>query len=501
MNNSIFSYIEKIVEKYPNKDAFCDENRCMTFAQLQEEAKKIAGTLIQRQIVKKPVLVYLEKSVGCLSCFMGIAYSGCYYTPIDTSMPVARIQKIMEVLHPTAIITDAKLQPKVNEFCEDSTILLYEDLLQANTDETVVLDTVRRIIDTDLLYVLFTSGSTGMPKGVAISHRAVLDFAEAVIERFEITEQEIFANQGPFYFDLSVLDIYCTLFAGATMYIVPPQYFKFPMKLLQYIRDKQINALFWVPSALVVVANLRALRAVDVTCLRKIMFCGEVMPCKQLNEWKKHVPNALYVNMYGPTETTCASTYYIVDREFEDTDILPIGKAFCNTDIMLLTEHDTLALPGEIGEICIRGTSLSVGYYDDEMKTAEVFVQNPLQKKYKEIIYKTGDLAKYNAAGDLLYISRKDFQIKHMGHRIELGEIEAAIMSVPKIEECCCLYDDNKNKIVAFITGNDVNEDYIEDAIEQILPDYMKPNRYCFLPDMPHNLNGKVDRTKLKELL
>ncbi|NLL79388.1 MAG: amino acid adenylation domain-containing protein [Clostridiales bacterium] len=500
MKNSIIRYLEETAEKFPDKAAFCDEEREMTFRELREEAQKIGMGLIRQKIFAKPVVVYLEKSVACLSCFMGIAYSGNYYTPVDVSMPAARVNKIMETLHPAYIVTDEKNREKAGEFAADIPVLLYEKLLQEKPDEEKLSQTVSRVLDTDLLYVLFTSGSTGVPKGVTISHRAVIDFALAVNERFDITEKEKFANQGPFYFDLSVLDIYCPIISGATTYIVPPEYFKFPIKLLQYIADKQINALYWVPSALVVVANLRALRAVDVSCLKKIMFCGEVMPNKQLNVWRKHVPNAMYVNMYGPTETTCASTYYVVDREFEDTDSLPIGVPFENTGILLLKEDGTEAGEGEAGEICIKGTSLSAGYFHAPERTREAFVQNPLQENFQEMIYKTGDLAKYNEYGELIYLSRKDFQIKHMGHRIELGEIEAAIGSLDDISECCVLYDEEKHKITACI-ADEVTEEYIADGIRELVPDYMQPNRYIFLKEMPHNLNGKIDRTKLKEML
>lgn len=231
-----------------------------------------------------------------------------------------------------------------------------------------------------------------------ISHRAVMDFTEAAVETFGMTEEERIGNQGALHFDLSTLDVYGSVAAGAALYLIPPKYFKFPVKLLQYIAEHRISMIYWVPSALVVTANLRALQVVDVHCLKKITFCGEVMPCKQLNVWRKYVPDALYANLYGPTETTCASTYYIVEREFGEGDMLPIGKPFRNTRIRLVTEEGREAQPGEMGEICIGGSSLAYGYYQDEIRTRESFVTYE-DGGYKEIWYHTGDLARYNERG------------------------------------------------------------------------------------------------------
>lgn len=492
--------LEQMAMKFPNKIVYKDENKEITFSELTCSAKKIAMTLIKKGFYKKPIVVFMDKNVKCLECFWGIIYSGNFYTPIDISMPAERVNKITETLKPVAAIVetndnmDAELA-KVTNF-----VFSYEEMMGENILDDTIISVREKIVDTDILYVLFTSGSTGMPKGVTITHRAVIDFAEAVCRTFTITEKEKIGNQGPFYFDLSVFDIYVPILSGATMYIVPPQFFKFPIRLLEYVQKHEINTIFWVPSALVLVANLRALKAVDVSCLKKIMFCGEVMPNKQLNIWRKHLPNAMYANTYGPTETTCASTYYIVDREFGDEESLPIGRPFCNTDILLLGEDMMPVEKGMLGEICIRGTSVSYGYYGDPQRTSECFVQNPLNREYKEYIYKTGDLAQYNDKNELIYVTRKDFQIKHMGHRIELGEIETAITGLENITSCCCVYDEQKHKIVAYIT-DEIENDYIQTECKKLLPDYMIPNKIIYIEQLPLNANGKVDRLKLKKML
>ena len=320
-------------------------------------------------------------------------------------------------------------------------------------------------------------------------------------ETFNITEKDSFGNQAPFYFDNSILDIYTCIKTGASLYIVPKKLFFQPVPLLKYIRDNCISTIFWVPSALIVVSKLKAFRNVDLSgVLKRVMFCGEVMPNKQLNIWRRYLPNLTYVNLYGPTEITDACTYYIVDREFSDDEPLPIGIPMCNTDILILNDQDRLVVGSEVGELCVRGTSLAMGYYNNPGKTSEASVQNPLNKSVPEIIYSTGDLVRYNERGEIIYLSRKDFQIKHLGHRIELGEIETAVSSLQGITLCCCLYDEDRQRIVLFI-DSEFEKDYIREKLVTMVPEYMIPGEVIYLKDMPLNANGKIDRVKLKELI
>lgn len=497
MIGNITDYLERTAKRFPNKTAFVDSEREICYQDFRKEVRRVASALIGKSLFRQPVVVYLDKTISAIAAMYGTAYSGCSYTPVDIHMPAARAEKIIETLEPALIVTDKAHKKAVVLLSGGVPIITMEEISGMQTDEEAVDMRRRRVIDTDLLYIFFTSGSTGVPKGVMLPHRAVIDFVEAMTEEFNITEQERIGSQAPFYFDLSTSDIYCTVAKGGTLYIIPPDYFKFPVKLLQYVAEKQINMIYWVPSALVLVANLRALKAVDVSCLKKVTFCGEVMPCKQLNAWRRALPDALYVNFYGPTETTSASTYYIVNREFEDGDSLPIGIPFKNTRVLLLTDDGREAEEGEIGEICIAGSSLAYGYYKNEEKTRESFVtyQNGA---YEEKIYRTGDLARYNEYGELIYLSRKDFQIKHMGHRIELGEIETALNSIAEITECCCMYDEQKHKIVAFLE-TEMEQLEVADRLKTILPEYMMPNKYCFMEAMPHNANGKIDRAALKK--
>lgn len=501
MKANVTYWLDETARRLPDKTAFADERKEITFGQLRSQAMALATYMIRNNLFKKPVVIYLEKGVDVLVSFMGAAYSCNFYSPIDVDMPASRVNKILEVLQPSLVVTSGELQSVFEQFDYQGDYLLFEEAIGGAVDEQAIEAARNKGIDTDLLYVLFTSGSTGVPKGVTINHRSVIDYIDWVTETFEITEADSFGNQAPFYFDNSILDIYSTIKSGATTYIIPKNLFAQPVPLLEYLKEKKINTIFWVPSALIVVAKLKAFRNVDLSdTLRRVLFCGEVMPNKQLNTWRRFLPDVLYANLYGPTEITDACTYYIVDREFADDEPLPIGIPMANTDIIVLNDKNEPVTGDEIGELCVRGTSLSMGYYNNPEKTKEAFVQNPLNPYVPEIIYRTGDLVKYNEYGEIIYLSRKDFQIKHMGHRIELGEIETAVSSLEQIALCCCLYDEKRQKIVLFIE-EELDKTYINEQISSLVPEYMLPNKVVTLPDMPINANGKIDRVKLKEYL
>lgn len=503
MKNSVLYWLDETAKRLPNKLALQDISGNITYQEYRSKSLAIAHKIVEinKGEMKKPVVVYLEKGKEVLVSFMGVAYSGCFYSPIDTEMPQSRVDKILEVLTPEIVITTNKLKTNFEKFNFCGSYIIYEDIICSEEDETAVKSYAEKIVDTDLLYVLFTSGSTGVPKGVSICHRSVIDYTDWVTETFNITQKDTFGNQAPFYFDNSILDIYSCMKTGATLNIIPKKLFFQPVPLLEYIKYNKINTIFWVPSALIVVSKLKAFRNVDLSdTLKRVLFCGEVMPNKQLNIWRKFLPNVTYANLYGPTEITDACTYYIVDREFLDDEPLPIGIPMSNTDILVLNDEDKLVTDDEVGELCVRGTSLAMGYYNNLEKTRSAFVQNPLNKAVPEIIYRTGDLVRYNEYGEIIYISRKDFQIKHLGHRIELGEIETAISSLEEVTLNCCLYDEKNQRIVLFVDAQ-VDRDYIKERLKKLVPEYMIPGKVICLENMPINANGKIDRIKLKELM
>lgn len=503
MIRSAVDYLEATEKQYPNKIAFADENCSLTFSDLKKEMKHIAYQIAKKQVRNMPVAVFLEKGARCISAYLGVTDSGNFYCPVDTEMPIERILKIIGKLEPPMIVTDREHKDAAMAFAGDCQLICIEDAFEETIDEKMIEDVSGAIVDTDLCYILFTSGSTGMPKGVTISHRSLVDFTEWAAECFGTGSDDIIANQTPLYFSMSIFDIYQTLRNGSTTYIVPHKLFSQPSRLMTYLMDHKVNVIDWVPSALCYVSVLKALNKPHVDSLKTVLFGGEVMPVKQLNKWIREYPDVKFVNIYGPTEVTDTCVYYVVDRELDDAEMLPIGKPCMNKAVFLLGEDNKLIdsnTVDSVGEICVRGSGLSYGYYNDEEKTRDVFVQNPLNKAYREIIYKTGDLGKYNTSGEMVYVSRKDFQIKHKGHRIELSEIETACSSLDEVEVNCCLYDNEKQRIVLFYVGSIDGKD-LTDKLRTLLPEYMIPGKRIKLKSMPMNLNGKVDRQQLKNMM
>lgn len=500
MIRTVLDYLEVTEKRIPDTVALADENESITFGQFYAYVQSVATAISHYGFVSKPIAVFTEKSVRSVTAFLGVVMSGNYYVPIDVTMPSQRIAAIIDVLDPAMVIYNEKDSEKAKNIFDPIPLLAVEETLNIDPD-LVILDNIRKnIIDTDPLYILFTSGSTGTPKGVVISHRSVIDYTEWVSETFGIDETNVFGNQAPFYFDNSVLDIYQMLKNGARLEIIPERLFAFPVELLSYMNSHEINSVFWVPSALCHIAGLKALDTVRIAGLKLVIFAGEVMPTKYYNMWHKCYPNVVFANLYGPTEITVDCTFFIVDREFSDDEPIPIGLPCRNSDILVLNEQNVLVQDGEIGELCVRGSSLALGYYNNPEKTAQAFVQNPLNKSYHELIYRTGDLVYYNDRHELVYSSRKDFQIKHMGHRIELGEIETAASSLEEITSCCCIYDKGKSNIVLFYTG-DIDKRNVKNLLKSMIPKYMMPQRFTKIEKMPLNTNGKTDRKILYSFL
>ena len=494
MQKNILEYLEQTVKVHREKTAFSTGKESMTFGEVYSGARAIGSFLAGKGFYSEPIAVIMDKHPRTVTAFFGIIYAGCFYVCIDEKMPEARMRAIIDKLSPRAVICDKKNQKTALGLGVEN-LFLYDDICNAKEEARALEDIRAKQSSTDAIYVVFTSGSTGTPKGVVACHRSVIDYTETLCEALEFSTDTVFANQTPLYFDAPLKEIMPTLKLGATTYFVPKMLFSFPVKLIEYLDEHKINTICWVVSALVQISSLGALENHTPKYITKVAFGSELFPRKQYDLWREALPEAQFFNLYGPTEATGMSCYWKADRELDENEPIPIGRPFDNTDIILFDDENRRA---EQGEICIRGTCLTMGYYNDKEKTDAVFVQNPLNTAYPELIYRTGDIGRVNERGELVFICRKDSQIKHMGHRIELGEIEAAALKAENVRKACCVYDSQGKRIVLFFVGE---ADELE-LIKQLgiyLPRYMLPAVTQRLNDLPFTSNGKIDRKGLKE--
>lgn len=497
MQKNVLEYLESTAARLPNKTAYADEKQSFTFGQLLELSRR-GGSALARQLdcVNRPVAVMTDRTAVSVLAFFSVLQSGNFYVPIDRAMPRQRMELLLQKLAPAAaIFPEGEPDPELPFPCP---VFSLAELQNSPAENKLLTERRSRVLDIDPVYAIFTSGSTGVPKGIVIGHRNVIDFTDWFVETMGISQEDVLGNQAPFFFDLSVKDLYTALKTGATVHILPKKCFAFPVLLVEKLNEYGVTTLSWATSAFHLAANSGVLEKHLPTTLKRVILGGEALQAKQLNRWRRALPQVNYVNLYGPTEVTVDCTCYPIDREFADNEIIPIGKACANKAVFLLDSEDRPPRQGEPGEICVRGTGVAKGYYNDPEKTAAAFVQNPLNPCYPDLIYRTGDLGYWGEDGLLYFSSRKDGQIKHGGYRIELGEVETAVNGQPGISAAVCFFDQGRDKIVCVYQGELTGQE-LAAKLRDLLPKYMIPNIYTRVDAMPYNANGKIDRVRLRE--
>lgn len=498
---------EESVKKYPQKVAVIDKDREITFLDLRGQAIMLAQKIIYGGACQnKPVAVFLDKSIESVYSDLGIIYSGNFYMNLDIKTPAERISNILKMVEPRFIISTSKQIKSIEAIIPDTidVILLDTDDRKVCFDAGYVLDRLSPIIDTDPSCIINTSGSTGTPKGVVLNHKSFFDFIEWAIDTFKFEDDLVIGSLSPIVFDIYSFELCMLMAKASSLVVLPGNLAAFPAKILDLLEKHKVNFLFWVPTIMVNIANMNLLSNYKLESLKTVWFAGEVFPTKQFNYWHHHLPQTTFANLYGPIEITLDCTYYIVDKEIPDEQPLPIGYACRNTDIIILDAEDKAVKgPNVEGELCVRGTSLAMGYYNNPEKTAAAFVQNPLNKAYPEVIYRTGDIVYYDEEGLIMFKGRKDNIVKHMGYRTDLGEIEHVIINTLKlVKNGCVVYNQAEKEITLFYEAEqEIPASEFRKKIGQALPKYMIPTVYNHLALLQRNTNGKIDRLYYKILV
>lgn len=502
MITNLIEYFENTVNGIIiDKTAVIDNDKEYSFGFIKDRAKKLSSFMLlcNTDDYNKPAAVFLDKSVNVIISNIAAMYSCMPYMNMDTKTPIYRISNIIEQVNPVFIITNSKYEKTIKEIYSGKIINIDNFDFNISINEEIIKARQKMHIDTNPLCIINTSGSTGTPKSVVLNHRSFFDFMAWAFETMPFTENEVIGSLSPVVFDIYSFELCLMMAKSSTIILIPDNMAMFPVKILELLEKYKSTFLFWVPTIMVNIANMELLNKADLSSIKLIWFAGEVFPTKQLNLWRKNLRGAMFVNMYGPIEITLDCTYFIVDRDFADDEALPIGYPCRNSNILIL-DDDKEVQDGEEGELCIRGTSLAMGYYNNPEKTKVAFTQNPLNPYYPELIYRTGDIVCKNNSGEIMFKGRKDTLIKHLGYRIELGEIEHIIVSVLKIvDNVCVMYNKNKKEIMCIYENDDeITMADFRKKIGNALPKYMMPTVYIHTKSMPRNTNGKIDRNALK---
>lgn len=506
MKINLLEFFRETVAENQNKVAVIDGDNEVTFGMLDNKSDRLCGEL--SRVVnarRRPIAVFLPKTISAVIADIAILKSGNAFMNLDVKTPTERITNILKLIKPAAIVTNSAYSETISSVCGEIPILDvdadYADISREDVDRCV-----EGLIDTDLCCIINTSGSTGTPKGVALNHLNFLDFLYRSQESFKFSKNEVIGSLSPIVFDIFVFELFEMMLNSATLVLLPAHLSAFPAAILKIMRERGVTFIFWVPTIMVNIANMGLLHPECLPDLRLVWFAGEVFPTKQFNIWRNALPKVTFANLYGPIETSLDSIYYIINRDIPDNEPIPIGYAYRNTDILLLDSdnRDVKDLIGAEGEICVRGSSLAMGYYNNPEKTSAAFVQNPLNPHYPETIYRTGDIGAVNDRGEIMFRGRKDTLIKHQGYRIELGEIEHIIVNTLHMVKNGCAVYNLARKEITFIYENEaeLSPSEFRRGLSSVLPKYMIPTIYLYQPEgLLRNTNGKIDRLHYKGLV
>ncbi len=517
MNYLLHHLLEASALKHGERVAVVDGDRSCTYAELDQLSNRIANHLQTAGVRQGDrVGVYLQKSLEAVAGLYGIMKTGAAYVPIDPNAPASsRASYIIENCDIRLLLTSSEMSEQ------------WSDLPSGMLEELVVLDesedgdlfdekfrvTTRSQIDKvdpsyeptgvigqDLAYVLYTSGSTGAPKGVKLSHLNALSYVRWIVDHFELTEFDRISNHPPLHFDMSIPDLYGAAWVGATLYLVGPKAAVFPIQIKRFIENNEITVWYSVPSVLSMLLQRGKLELGSMPSLRILTFAGEVFPSKFLKELMELVPHPRYINQYGPTETNVCTYYEVPEPPDPDADI-PIGRAISDVGTFVVTDDDRLADPGETGELVVRGSTVMRGYWGDPEKTGKTLVPDPLGGELPDLVYRTGDLVRMNRGGNYEFLGRRDNQIKSRGYRIELGEIETALYGHALVRECAVLPvpdDLITNRILAFVAlDGELEVHELKGYLQDRLPPYMLPDTIEYAESLPKTSTGKIDRQAL----
>lgn len=493
MQELAIEYLQKIKDQFPEKTAIVDSGQAITFSELWRSSLSLAYWInTEFNIINQPISVNLPKSIDAVIALLAVQLSGNIYVPLDIETPANRKTKILETLGSGWV-----LEHIAGQFSLAGKGFVNSDI--ANIEQSILNNLSTRKSD-DPLYIIFTSGTTGTPKGVTISNASVIDYIDWAIETYSVSEAEVIGNQAPLFFDNSVLDLYLTFATGCTLHLLSKDTLRFPADFGTYMTTHKVNFIFFVPSILTNLVALKIFDDYNLTCLKKILFAGEAMPLNTLKLLHSSLPSALLSNLYGPTEITVDAIYWIFGEDIETLEEVPLGKPCANHHILFLDEHGELVTAeDEIAEICIAGPGVALGYWNDLNTTQQVFIPN--STKQDETLYKSGDMGYLSSKDGLIYMTgRKDNQFKHNGYRIEAGEIENALS--PFVLQSCVFYEHEKKRILAFYTAENLKPlPFFRSLLSATLPQYMIPHSFHKLNKFPTTPNGKVDRKTLHKMI